>query len=95
MRRITFNPLLLRIFKKISPLEKDRITYISVSLLLAKIRPNRTKRFFKKICNKNKRNPCFDKKKKSPSIDNINIPLSWKFSSPNFQPAASNRIYQP
>lgn len=71
MRRITFNPF--RIFKKISPLEKDRITYISVSLLLAKIRPNGTKRFFKKICNKNKRNSCFDKKKKNllPSIISI------------------------
>lgn len=71
MRRITFNPF--RIFKKISPLEKDRITYISVSFLLAKIRPNGTKRFFKKIGNKNKRNPCFDKKKKNllPSIISI------------------------
>lgn len=72
MRRITFNPLLLRIFKKISPLEKDRITYISVSLLLAKIRPNGTKRFFKKIDNK-KDETLVSKKKKNllPSIISI------------------------
>lgn len=72
MRRITFNPLLLRIFKKISPLEKDRITYISVSLLLAKIRPNGTKRFFKKIDNKKDETLVSTKKKNLlPSIISI------------------------